>query len=75
MPTFITLPYPGQDAFVSADAIAAVEDTGTDEYVSSGARSRVHLVGGQTIVTTLKSSEVLDLINAAMHPTTETETR
>jgi hypothetical protein len=75
MTTFITLPYPGQDAFVSTDAIAAVEDTGTDEYVSSGARSRVHLIGGSIIQSTLWPSEVLDLVEAAMHPTTETETR
>ena len=71
MPTFITIP-----AIVnrgSKPIAVAVEHIASIHTFEHG--TTVHLAGDFSVDTSLTPTEVLDLINAAMHPTTETETR
>jgi hypothetical protein len=71
MPTFITIPAISTRA--RKPIAVAVEHITSIHTLEHG--TTVHLIGGSIIQSTLKPAEVLDLINAAMHPTTETETR
>ena len=68
MPTFITIPQSNDGhALVAAELISSIEEVpGAGSYITAT---------GFGIDTTLTPTEVLDLIEAAMHPTTETETR
>jgi hypothetical protein len=70
MTTFITIPAVPYPVVINWAFIVAIES----EWYQTGEMTRVTHTGG-SFVTTTTPSEVLDLINAAMHPTTETETR
>ena len=69
MPTFISLPTPSLGG-----VLVVVEHIDLVRTLPDG-DAIVELMGGTCIATTLKPAEILDLIEAAMHPTTETETR
>jgi hypothetical protein len=70
MTTFITIPATRGDVWIDPASVVSVEPA-----PATPRGAVITLANGRHHTTNLMPTEVLDLIEAAMHPTTETETR